>query len=110
MLCAFLRAAPSAPTVSSHRRRLPPRPPARGTRRRRGRGSLFTRDGGCRCRAFLVMEIVPKAGLAFDSLQQVFRKADIKIAMAIQPMPFQHNNTIFVVIDPVTTACMGFVP
>ena len=56
------------------------------------------------------MEIVPKAGLAFDSLQQVFRKADIKIAMAIQPMPFQHNNTIFVVIDPVTTACMGFVP
>ena len=50
------------------------------------------------------------AGLAFDSLQQVFRKADIKIAMAIQPMPLEHNNTIFVVIDPVTTACMGFVP
>ena len=40
------------------------------------------------------------AGLAFDSLQQVFRKADIKIAMAIQPMAFEHNNTIFVVIDP----------
>jgi hypothetical protein len=40
------------------------------------------------------------AGLAFDSLQQVFRKADIKIAMAIEPMPFEHNNTIFVVIDP----------
>ena len=42
------------------------------------------------------------AGLAFDSLQQVFRKADIKIAMAIQPMPFEHNNTVFVVIDPVS--------
>ena len=40
------------------------------------------------------------AGLAFDSLQQVFRKADIKIAMAIEPMPFEHNNTIFVIIDP----------
>ena len=40
------------------------------------------------------------AGLAFDSLQQVFRKADIKIAMAIQPMAFEHNNTIFVLIDP----------
>ena len=40
------------------------------------------------------------AGLAFDSLQQVFRKADIKIAMAIQPMAFETNNTVFVVIDP----------
>ena len=40
------------------------------------------------------------AGLAFDSLQQVFRKADIKIAMAIEPMPFEHSNTVFVIIDP----------
>lgn len=40
------------------------------------------------------------AGLAFDSLQQVFRKADIKIAMAIEPMIFENNNTVFVVIDP----------
>jgi hypothetical protein len=40
------------------------------------------------------------AGLAFDSLQQVFRKSDIEIAMALRPLEMPDNPTIFVVIDP----------
>ena len=40
------------------------------------------------------------AGLAFDSLQQVFRKPDIAIAMSLPPMPLHSNPTVFVVIDP----------
>ena len=40
------------------------------------------------------------AGLAFDSLQQVFRKADIAIAMSLTPLPSSDNPTVFVVIDP----------
>lgn len=40
------------------------------------------------------------AGLAFDSLQQVFRKSDIAIAMALQPLPMPDNPFVFVVIDP----------
>ena len=44
------------------------------------------------------------AGLAFDSLQQVFCKADIKIAinaMSLTPCPLQQNAFVFVVIDPI---------
>jgi hypothetical protein len=40
------------------------------------------------------------AGLAFDSLQQVFRKADVVIAMSLSPLSFPDNPTIFLVIDP----------
>jgi hypothetical protein len=40
------------------------------------------------------------AGLAFDSLQQVFRKSDIAIAMSLKPLPTENNPTIFMVIDP----------
>jgi hypothetical protein len=40
------------------------------------------------------------AGLAFDSLQQVFRKSDIAIAMALKPLPMPDNPFVFVVIDP----------
>jgi hypothetical protein len=40
------------------------------------------------------------AGLAFDSLQQVFRKPDIAIAMSLKPLPTENNPTIFMVIDP----------
>jgi hypothetical protein len=41
------------------------------------------------------------AGLAFDSLQQVFRKGDIKIAVSIEPLPFVDHQTVFLTIDPV---------
>ncbi len=40
------------------------------------------------------------AGLAFDSLQQVFRKADIAIAMSLPPLSFPDNPTVLIVIDP----------
>lgn len=40
------------------------------------------------------------AGLAFDSLQQVFRKSDIAIAMALKPLPLPDNPLVFLVIDP----------
>ena len=40
------------------------------------------------------------AGLAFDSLQQVFRKSDIAIAMALEPLAHDSNPTVFIVIDP----------
>lgn len=40
------------------------------------------------------------AGLAFDSLQQVFRKSDIAIAMALKPLPITQNSFVFIVIDP----------
>ena len=40
------------------------------------------------------------AGLAFDSLQQVFRKADVVIAMSLSPLICTENPTVFVVIDP----------
>lgn len=40
------------------------------------------------------------AGLAFDSLQQVFRKGDIEIAMALKPLPMPDCPVVFIVIDP----------
>jgi hypothetical protein len=40
------------------------------------------------------------AGLAFDNLQQVFRKSDIAIAMALTPLPLPDNPFVFIVIDP----------
>ena len=40
------------------------------------------------------------AGLAFDSLQQVFRKSDIEIAMALKPLSMPDNPFVFIVIDP----------
>jgi len=40
------------------------------------------------------------AGLAFDSLQQVFRKADIDAMFAAQALPFLKDQEVFVVIDP----------
>lgn len=40
------------------------------------------------------------AGLAFDSLQQVFRKGDIDIAFNITALPIELNTMIWVVIDP----------
>lgn len=40
------------------------------------------------------------AGLAFDSLQQVFRKGDIVLAFDTPGLPFEQNQTIWTVIDP----------
>ena len=40
------------------------------------------------------------AGLAFDSLEQVFRKSDIKIALELQPLNIVSDCTVFIVIDP----------
>lgn len=40
------------------------------------------------------------AGLAFDSLQQVFRKQDILMMFETEPLPLVMNPTIWVVIDP----------
>jgi hypothetical protein len=40
------------------------------------------------------------AGLAFDSLQQVFRKSDIAIAMALTQLPMPDHPYVFTVIDP----------
>ena len=40
------------------------------------------------------------AGLAFDSLQQVFRKPDIRLAMDLKPLDLPQYPTIFIVIDP----------
>lgn len=40
------------------------------------------------------------AGLAFSSLQQVFRQVDIDAMFAATPMPFVQDEDIFLVIDP----------
>ena len=40
------------------------------------------------------------AGLAFDSLQQVFRKVDIQNMFEMEPMPLIINQDVFVVVDP----------
>ena len=40
------------------------------------------------------------AGLAFDSLQQVFRKADLVLMFDTTHMPLPFDQTIWVVIDP----------
>jgi hypothetical protein len=40
------------------------------------------------------------AGLAFDSLQQVFRKTDIDDMFASVPLSFVKDQEIFIVIDP----------
>jgi hypothetical protein len=40
------------------------------------------------------------AGLAFDSLQQVFRKTDIDDLFAAQPLEFIKDQEVFIVIDP----------
>ena len=40
------------------------------------------------------------AGLAFDSLQQVFRKIDIDDLFTAQPLPFIKDQEVFVIIDP----------
>jgi hypothetical protein len=40
------------------------------------------------------------AGLAFDSLQQVFRKADIDDLFSAQPLTFIQDQEIFIIIDP----------
>ena len=40
------------------------------------------------------------AGLAFDSLQQVFRKCDVQIALELEPLPAAINTMVWVVIDP----------
>lgn len=40
------------------------------------------------------------AGLAFDSLQQVFRKSDIEIAFSLEAIPAALNSTVWLVVDP----------
>lgn len=40
------------------------------------------------------------AGLAFDSLQQVFRKSDVEIAFSIEAIPATLDTTVWLVIDP----------
>ena len=50
------------------------------------------------------------AGLAFDSLQQVFRKGDIKIALSISPLAFVDHQTVFLIIDPVSVPTQTCLP
>ena len=40
------------------------------------------------------------AGLAFDSLQQVFRKIDIDAMFSSTPLEFAKDQDVFVIIDP----------
>ena len=40
------------------------------------------------------------AGLAFDSLQQVFRKQDILMVFETDPLPLMFGQPIWIVIDP----------
>jgi len=40
------------------------------------------------------------AGLAFDSLQQVFRKQDILMMFETDPLPLMLGQPIWIVIDP----------
>jgi len=40
------------------------------------------------------------AGLAFDSLQQVFRKQDILMMFETDPLPLMIGQPIWIVIDP----------
>ena len=40
------------------------------------------------------------AGLAFDSLQQVFRKADIAKMFETPPLPLELHQMVWLVIDP----------
>lgn len=40
------------------------------------------------------------AGLAFDSLQQVFRKPDIEIALDLECLPLPLDTTVWIVVDP----------
>ena len=40
------------------------------------------------------------AGLAFDSLQQVFRKGDIALAFDTAGLPYEEKQTIWMVVDP----------
>jgi hypothetical protein len=40
------------------------------------------------------------AGLAFDSLQQVFRKVDINAMFSTTPLEFDKDQDVFVIIDP----------
>jgi hypothetical protein len=40
------------------------------------------------------------AGLAFDSLQQVFRKSDVEIMFASPAIEFAKNTTVWLVVDP----------
>ena len=40
------------------------------------------------------------AGLAFDSLQQVFRKVDIDAMFGAAPLEFAKDQDVFLVIDP----------
>ena len=40
------------------------------------------------------------AGLAFDSLQQVFRKGDITLAFETTPLPCEEKQMIWMVVDP----------
>lgn len=40
------------------------------------------------------------AGLAFSSLQQVFRQQDIDAMFSASPIPFVQDEDIFLVIDP----------
>lgn len=45
------------------------------------------------------------AGLAFDSLQQVFRKMDIALMFDTPPLEFQREQMIWLVIDPAAGKC-----
>lgn len=40
------------------------------------------------------------AGLAFDSLQQVFRKSDVAIMHDTPPLPLEKNTLVWLVVDP----------
>lgn len=39
-------------------------------------------------------------GLAFDSLETVFRDVDVKQMLDLEPLPTPTNTTVFIVVDP----------
>lgn len=58
---------------------------------------VFNASTFCRLQDLIQSEL---AGLAFDSLQQVFRKVDIQNMFEMEPMPLIIHQEVFVVVDP----------
>lgn len=50
----------------------------------------------CLCLCFFYVQ----AGLAFDSLQQCFRKVDVNVMFETLALPLQINQQIWIVVDP----------
>lgn len=64
---------------------------------RRAQARALTRKAKCFWQDLIQSEL---AGLAFDSLQQVFRKGDIALAFDTAGLPYEEKQTIWMVVDP----------